>query len=406
MAMRKVSIGGVVRIGILATAVLAMLSAPARAQSTDGGREITVSVLGTSNRFSQPMHTVNDLHAMVNMNRNQITQVLTMGGLASISTQVLDTLTTGDVTDTTIAPGSHINWMAIKRVGRPAILRNVRWTGRQSFEAWQFAITANGMTYTFVVPKVCGNLSLVNAVAAPQPRITEAPPPPPPPEPSPAPPTIVVIEPPPAPAPAPAPAPVAPTTVAVTRRPWIASGFVGTSMDLNLPTVGNNTDLNGSVAWGGQIGYMARRYVGVEFLADFAPSVPIVNSFLADEPHVNSYMANVVGAVPLGRDGQFRPYITAGLGAITMHTKVFTSADITNLDTTNKTEARLGSNVGGGLLIFSGFVGVRADVRHYTATAANDADILFQSTAAGDLTKALVSGISFWRTDVGVAFRW
>src|SRR5262245_9015888 len=109
MSMKKVSIGGVARIGILVTTALALLSAPARAQSTNGGREIKVSTLGTSNRFSQPMRTVDDLRAMVNTNRNQIAHVLTMSGLTNISTQALDTLTAGDVTETTIAPGSHIN---------------------------------------------------------------------------------------------------------------------------------------------------------------------------------------------------------------------------------------------------------------------------------------------------------
>src|SRR5262249_24478053 len=152
MAMR-VSTRGVVRVGILVTTVLAMLSAPARAQSTNGGREIRVSVLGTSNRFRQPMRTVADLRAMANTNRNQIEHVLTMAGLTNISTQVIDTLTAGNVTDTMVTPGSQIKWMAIKRAGRPAVLQNVRWTGRQSFEAWQFTVTASGMNYTFVVPK-------------------------------------------------------------------------------------------------------------------------------------------------------------------------------------------------------------------------------------------------------------
>src|SRR5215813_3587457 len=174
MAMR-VSTRGVVRVGILVTTVLAMLSAPARAQSTNGGREIRVSVLGTSNRFSPPMRTVADLRAMANTNRNQITQVMTKAGLANISTQVVDTLTAGDVTETTITPGSHIMWMAVKRRGTPTVLQNVRWTGRQAFDAWQFTVSASGTIYTFVVPKVCGNLSLLTTAAAP--KITEAPPP-------------------------------------------------------------------------------------------------------------------------------------------------------------------------------------------------------------------------------------
>src|SRR5262249_31174481 len=133
MGMRKVSLTGVV--GTLVLTLLAMLSASASAQSTGGGREISVSILGSSNRFSQPVNTVNDLHAMTTANRRQITHVLTVVGLANISTQVIDTLATGHVTEVTIVPGTHINWMAVKRAGRPVVLQNVRWTGRQPFDA-------------------------------------------------------------------------------------------------------------------------------------------------------------------------------------------------------------------------------------------------------------------------------
>jgi hypothetical protein len=391
-----------------------MQLAPARAQSTNGGREIKVSVLGTSNRFSQPMRTVADLRAMANTNRNQITQVLTMAGLTNVSTQVVDALVAGDVTDTMVSPGSQIKWMAIKRAGRPAILQNVRWTGRQSFDAWQFTVTGSGMTYTFVVPKICGNLSLLSAVAAPQPRITQAPPPPPPAAPQP--PTVVIIEPPPPPpAPAPPPAPVvAPTTVSEHRRDWIATAFVGTSLDTTLGvnplgtgvTAENSRDVGGSLAAGGQIGY-TWRYVGAEFTADFSPDANIFNAFLADEPHINSFMGNVLGSIPF-RDGQFRPYITAGLGAVMMHTRVFTSADITNLDTVTSTVSRFGSNIGAGIWIFShGTVGVRADFRHYTTRATSNPDLLLENPgSASDITRALVSGLNFWRSDVGVSFRW
>jgi outer membrane protein W len=391
MAMRTVSRDGVVA---MLTMLLALASAPAGAQSTNGGREINVSVLGSSNRFSQPVRTVDDLRAMANANRNQLTHVMMMAGLANISTQVLDTLIAGHVTETTIAPGSHFYWMAMKRAGRPVVLQNVRWTGRQPFEAWQFAVRANGTTYGFVVPKVCGNLSLLT-VAASSPVITRAPEPrtplPPPP-----PPAVVAIT------PTPPPAHVATTTHEASYRPWVASGFIGTSFDTSTNLVSED-DVTNSVAFGGQISYMWWDKVGGEFLASFAPSVGIANAFLADTPHVNTYMGNVIGSVPFGRNRQFRPYISAGLGAIAMRTTVF--ASVKGIDTISANDSRFGSNIGGGLMVFGGRVGVRADMRHYSATTSTDA-VLFKGESPSDLTSALLSGLSFWRTDVGVAFRW
>src|SRR5262249_30079716 len=152
---------------------------------------------------------------------------------------------------------------------------------RQSFDAWQFAVRANGTVYDFIVPKVCGNLSLLT-VAAASPVITRAPEPrtplPPPP------PATVVAR-----TPTPPPVPVAATTHEASYRPWVASGFIGTSFDTSTNLVSED-DVTNSFAFGGQIAYMWRNKVGGEFLASFAPSVGIVNAFLAETPHVNTYM--------------------------------------------------------------------------------------------------------------------
>jgi hypothetical protein len=96
---------------------------------------------------------------------------------------VLRALATGDVTDTAIAPGTQMQWMALKRAGAPEVLRNVRWAGRRPFDAWQFTLTDGGGNYIFLVPKVCGNMMLVSADAIPDaavaafPHRAELPPP-------------------------------------------------------------------------------------------------------------------------------------------------------------------------------------------------------------------------------------
>jgi hypothetical protein len=71
-----------------------------------------------------PMRTVDELHSMAKMNRTQLNQVLSLAGLSSISGQVIDALTGAPLTETTIQPGTHIEWMAMKRTGTPAIVRN------------------------------------------------------------------------------------------------------------------------------------------------------------------------------------------------------------------------------------------------------------------------------------------
>src|SRR5215469_12181888 len=86
----------------MAVAVLATCVTSASAQ-----RETEIRVLGGPNRFSGPMHSVADLRAMVNTNRTQFANVLALAGLDNISSQVLDTLTTGNIIETSIAPDTH-----------------------------------------------------------------------------------------------------------------------------------------------------------------------------------------------------------------------------------------------------------------------------------------------------------
>jgi len=372
-----------------ATAAAAILATCVASASAQAPRETEIRVLGGPNRFSGPMHSVADLRAMVNANRTQFANVLAIAGLDRISTQVLDTLTTGNIIDTAIAPGTHMEWMALKRSGTPGLLRNVRWVGQQPFEAFQITVEAAGYSYTFVVPKVCGNLALVGRVASPvvarpepAPRPAPAPPPPPPPVVHAAPPPVI-------------PPPLAPAPSG--HYGWTATGFVGGywSTGGQAPEANN---VSGSVTFGGQL---ARTwgYFGAEALADFAPKYHIDSVFLDSHPWVNSYMANGLAIWP----GHYvEPYFSAGIGGIQMHANVLPFFPGVT-DNTSIFQTRWGWNFGGGTYAFSeGGLGIRADIRYFQASDANT----ITGTPPNVATEALLSGINFWRANFGVAFRW
>jgi len=399
-----------VRRALVTATVLTMWVVPALAQTRTAGtyptRETQILRLGTSQRFSMPMHTVDQLHAMANKNRTQFNEVLSLASLSGISGQVLDVLTIGVVTETTIQPGTHMEWMAMKRVGKPAIVQNVRWSGRAPFEAWQFDITDGGYKYTFLVPKVCGNLTLLSAVAEkPAGTLSEAPPPPPPPPPPPAPepePPQVAAAPPP---PPPPPAPPAPTHE---YMPWIASAFIGSSFGTSVNSVDNvNLDNNvpAGLTYGGQVGYLWHGKVGGEFIADFAPDVGFDSPLFATQPHVNSYMGNVIAALPLGGE-RYSPYISGGLGSIGVRGgDLFTLPDINgNRNTVSADQNRFGWNLGGGATAFADRWGVRGDIRYYKAST-NDT-FAAGITPEERFTQVLLSDLAFWRGSLGLAFRW
>ena len=365
----------------MAAVVLATCAASASAQ-----RETEIRVLGGPNRFSGPMHSVADLRAMVNTNRTQFANVLAIAGLDHISTQVLDTLATGNILETVVAPDTHMEWMALKRTGTPGLLRNVRWVGREGFDAFQFNVEASGYSYTFVVPKVCGNLALVSRTAMPVVRAE----PPPPPAPAPPPPAPVVGAAP--------PPPVLPAPPASSGHyGWNATGFVGGyfAPGGEAPEASN---ISGSVTFGGQV---ARTwgYLGVEALADFAPKYHIDSVFLNSHPWVNSYMVNTIGIWP---SHYVEPYFSAGIGGIQMHANVLPFFPGV-VDNTSVYQTRFGWNFGAGAYAFGGnSIGIRGDIRYFQASTANT----LTGTPPNIATEALLSGINFWRANVGVSFRW
>jgi Outer membrane protein beta-barrel domain len=215
----------------------------------------------------------------------------------------------------------------------------------------------------------------------------------------------------------PPPTPVAPAIApaddaGLTRSHWLASGFVGG----NFGSINNdafNVDNSRSFDWGGQIGYLWRGVVGGEFLANFTPSfgVDTLGVLVNDNPHVNSYMANAIGVLPLGAKAQFQPYISGGFGGIQMRfaNGIVGSGIIVNgvvvADVTNSSVSQTGwgENVGAGIMAFAGKVGFRGDARYYHANTFNNLDA---TNLANQVTKSLLSDLNFWRADVGVAFQW
>src|SRR5215470_9265585 len=124
--MKQVSVVHVRR-KMFATAALGTLVATAAAQGVASAqtRETAIRTLGGPNRFSAPMHTVDDLRAMVAANRTPISSVLSQAGLGDLSTSFFNVIATGYVSDTSVSPGTHMDWMALKRGGTNAsVLRN------------------------------------------------------------------------------------------------------------------------------------------------------------------------------------------------------------------------------------------------------------------------------------------
>src|SRR6516162_8231909 len=110
--MNRVNVFHVGRCKMLTTTIFGVLAAIGAAQGVASAQtgETAIRTLGGPNRFSGPMHSVDDLRTMIAGNRTQISSALSQAGLGDITTPFMNVVATGYVSDTTVAPGTHMDW--------------------------------------------------------------------------------------------------------------------------------------------------------------------------------------------------------------------------------------------------------------------------------------------------------
>jgi hypothetical protein len=182
---------------------------------------------------------------------------------------------------------------------------------------------------------------------------------------------------------------------------WLASAFVGSSF-------GAEDAEEASLDFGGSVGYLWRGAIGGEFLANFSPDFnldPTRSVLLSNEaPWINTYMANAMAAIPIGSTARFQPYVSGGFGAITLRSDAVLASDGDTNDVAPD-DTRGAGNLGVGFMTHLGRAGVRADLRWFRAFDAGDGADDPNQTGAEIIGRAVLADLSFWRANIGLAFR-
>ncbi|HAK54950.1 MAG: outer membrane beta-barrel protein [Vicinamibacterales bacterium] len=137
--------------------------------------------------------------------------------------------------------------------------------------------------------------------------------------------------------------------------------------------------------WGFSLAGMGRELVGFEFDLGYTPDF-----FVDEEPESDNNLLTLMGSVIIGAPaGPVRPYVVGGMGL--MRSRIAGPSDLIEFSRND-----LGINLGGGLYGFFGETfGIRGDVRYLRSLSDGGEGIL--DFDLGDF--------SFWRTSVGVVFR-
>ena len=205
------------------------------------------------------------------------------------------------------------------------------------------------------------------------------------------------------------------------NRNWLASGFIGTNFSssrdntVDLSRIEDlNTNNSTSFNWGAQVAYLGRGVIGGEFLADFSPGDGSFNNVLFQQsPSLNSYMFNAIAVAPFGHAHSFDPYVSGGVGWVRMGGDIFTVdptrfPNVAALQTESVSGSKFGWDIGfGGMAWSEKNWGFRGDVRYFK-TGTNNNDV-FDLNNIGDgsvFSRVELSGISFWKANAGLSFRW
>src|SRR5262245_45503963 len=180
---------------------------------------------------------------------------------------------------------------------------------------------------------------------------------------------------------------------------WFAAAYLGSNFGGSGSEVFDNDIIDrgttASVNFGGEIGYAWNGIVGAEFMVNHSPNFEVEDVLFRHRPTINTYMVNALAAAPIGSVGQFRPFVSGGIGAIQMRSTIFTIdpsttlVDIDTLGTTRETGSQFGWNLGGGVMAFQGAWGLRADIRYFAATTDNN---LTDTTLRGVLLQRQLNG--------------
>ncbi len=180
---------------LVAAAVVAVVVGAAASVSAQDGYKNARRLGGSTSFFKPPLTTAASLKKFGANKRviADVRNVLGQAGLpADVAEKVVSTLANpgeivkgatcgestpadGTVVDCEFKVGDTLEWMAfkprVKGKPTPSLLRMLRWAGKKPFRAFLFRVSTADNVYTFIVPKPCGNLSLVSTVNIAKPPV-------------------------------------------------------------------------------------------------------------------------------------------------------------------------------------------------------------------------------------------
>lgn len=99
----------------------------------------------------------------------EVKQGFEMAGNGELVFAFLEQIQKADIQTVELNPGETMKWMIFKKGKMVQVKNDVVWAGKKPITAYNFTIYRDGKLYEFIVPKICGNISLRNVTDVPAP---------------------------------------------------------------------------------------------------------------------------------------------------------------------------------------------------------------------------------------------
>lgn len=128
-----------------------------------------IKELGRSPFIKPELKTVTDLQNMVKQMLPDLKKGFELAGASELVDEFVSQVDQANIEEVDVPVGEKLQWMIFKKAQRVEVLKGVIWAGKEPFKAFQLIVDRNGVRNIFIVPLICGNVSLARTTAIPVP---------------------------------------------------------------------------------------------------------------------------------------------------------------------------------------------------------------------------------------------
>lgn len=131
--------------------------------------EEEVTILGQHPFYKVRDMKVEDVKKMASEKAEDIQNGFDQIGYSALAKPFMEHVQSGEFELVEFAPGTKFRWMMFKKQKKVLVKSDMVWAGKKNLAAYKTTLYFDGSLYNFLIPVVCGNISLLDVMEVPKP---------------------------------------------------------------------------------------------------------------------------------------------------------------------------------------------------------------------------------------------